>query len=376
MSLNGVLPVHADTSIGSLPSDNSATGNSYEVFGTDATGPDQDGRIGVCMVAAASGTMTDLDFWVRTDGTPISATMQGEVYSSTGSISDYPILGTGCAGQSTLIATSTNSYDMSTLTSSFVKKSFTFNSGTVVAGGKYMAILYAHFTVYTHAHFFIQKNTGNGNAAMANVDNLCCSPQGSLSQAQNDADEHLCWSVNQTVNQCTAFNAYVSGGGGGGGGSVAYGTLIAMPDGSRVPVQNLEVGQDILMYDVFSGGSTRATIVSMHLVKVGNILTIYTGTSHVPLRVDANPELKFYVLTANGPVLIPVTTLQSGNLLYSYDSGRWVPITSVTVTYGGSHGYYDLGTNPMLNSNGQYLSFIANGIADPCTTGCKEGPTP
>ena len=94
----------------------------------------------------------------------------------------------------------------------------------------------------------------------------------------------------------------------------------------------------------------------------------------MPLRVDANPKLKFYVWTLNGPILKPVTDFQPGDLLYNYDHAKWVPITRVEISYGGSHVYYDLLTDPYLTVDRQYLNFIANGYADPCNPICKEGP--
>ncbi len=45
-------------------------------------------------------------------------------------------------------------------------------------------------------------------------------------------------------------------------GSVAYGTLITTPE-RKVPVQNLEAGSTIIVYDVFTGISTTSTIVSL-----------------------------------------------------------------------------------------------------------------
>ncbi len=162
---------------------------------------------------------------------------------------------------------------------------------------------------------------------------------------------------------------------GGGGGSVASETLITMSDGSELPVQTLSRGDGIIMYDVYSGASLKATITTIHSVTVDNMLTIHTENDP-PLRVDVNPHLKFYVLTSNGPILKPVTLLRPGDLLYSYYGGSWVPVTQVSATYGGIHTYYDIDTNPKFNANGQLLSFIANGIADPCIPYCKSGPTP
>jgi hypothetical protein len=127
------------------------------------------------------------------------------------------------------------------------------------------------------------------------------------------------------------------------------------------------------MYDVYSGATIHATITRTLSVVRDNRVTIYTR-GDPPLTVDTKPD--FYVLTTNGPVLKPVTMLQAGDLLYSYYQSSWIPVTKVIVKYGGSHTYYDLITDPQYNSNDQVLSFIANGIADPCIPSCPVGPSP
>ncbi len=159
-----------------------------------------------------------------------------------------------------------------------------------------------------------------------------------------------------------------------GGGSVAYGTLITTPE-RRIPVQNLEAGSTIVVYDVFSGVSTTSTIVSIRHLMLNNMLTIQT-TDPLPLRVDANPRLRFYTLVSGIPVLRAVTELSPGDLLYSYDARTWVPIVSIHTSSGGQHEFFDLITDPYLTPDQNYLSFIANGYADPCTPACKEGPGP
>jgi len=160
---------------------------------------------------------------------------------------------------------------------------------------------------------------------------------------------------------------------GGGGGSVAYGTLIIKADGTRMPVQNLAVGDNLLMYDVYSRTSITATLTSIPRTTVDNMLTIYTENG-MPLRVDANPRLRFYVWTTAGPTLKPVTEFRAGDLIYNYDLAKWVTITRIQTSSGGNHTYYDLLTDPYLTADGHFLNFIANGYADPCNPICKEGP--
>ncbi len=160
-----------------------------------------------------------------------------------------------------------------------------------------------------------------------------------------------------------------------GGGSVAAGTLITLANGSTVPVQDLETGARLLLLDVYTQASRPATLTSIRQVSTNNMLTILTAKG-MPLRVDANPQLMFYVLTDQGPTLTPVVELHPGDLLYSNSLGEWVEITKILVLYGGTHEFYDLLTDPYLTSQGNYLSFIANGYADPCQIPCKQGPVP
>jgi hypothetical protein len=165
------------------------------------------------------------------------------------------------------------------------------------------------------------------------------------------------------------------GTGGGGGGSVASGTLITLADGTRIPVQNLAVGDRLLLYDVYSHTSITAALTSIPHTTVDNMLTIFTENG-MPLRVDANPRLKFYVWTSSGPTLKPVTEFQAGDLIYNYDLAKWVAITRIQTSFGGNHTYYDLLTAPYLTADGHFLNFIANGYADPCNPICKEVPSP
>ena len=55
----------------------------------------------------------------------------------------------------------------------------------------------------------------------------------------------------------------IGSGGAGGGGSIASGTLVTMADGTREPVQDLAVGDKLLMYDVYSHTSVTAIIDSI-----------------------------------------------------------------------------------------------------------------
>ncbi len=147
------------------------------------------------------------------------------------------------------------------------------------------------------------------------------------------------------------------------GGSVASGTLITMEDGSKVPVQNLQVGDQVISIDPYTRQSYRSTITSIKVVTVDNILIFHTSTGP-PLRVDINPRLRFNAIHDGQPGLWSAVLLHTGDSLYQYDYG-WTSITSIDRIYDGQHTYYDLNLSPLHD-------FIADGYAD-CP--CKENPS-
>jgi hypothetical protein len=158
---------------------------------------------------------------------------------------------------------------------------------------------------------------------------------------------------------------------GGGGGSVASGSLITMASGSKIPVQNVRVGDRVIVYNVPTGYQTVATVYGISRVSVNNTLTIHTSAGGAPFRADANPDMKLWVLTPFGSVEKPITAMQQGDQIYNYDIKSWVQVTDVTITYGGLHTMYDLLTIPNFSSNGLILEYIANGYPD-CPTYCKK----
>jgi len=143
-----------------------------------------------------------------------------------------------------------------------------------------------------------------------------------------------------------------------------------LADGSKVPVQNISVGDEVIVYNVPTGYQTVAIVYQIVTHTVNNTLTIHTTAGGTPFRADANPAMKLWVLTANGPVEKPITTIQSGDQIYNYDLGHWVSVTDITITYGGLHTVYDLLTTPNF-SNGLLLEYIANGYPDCPPRGCK-----
>ena len=118
----------------------------------------------------------------------------------------------------------------------------------------------------------------------------------------------------------------------GGGGSVAYGTLILTPDGS-VPVQNLKVNSEIIVYNVRSRMSTAATVIAISRITLDNLLTIHISDG-MPLRVDVNPRLRFHVLKNEEPVLRPVTELKTRGLVIPIRPAGMMPITEISVVWG------------------------------------------
>jgi hypothetical protein len=142
--------------------------------------------------------------------------------------------------------------------------------------------------------------------------------------------------------------------GGGGGGSLAHGTLITMADGSKVSVQNLKVGDQMLGYNPITGRYTISTITSIKIVDASTMLVINTGTG-TPLRVDASPTEILWTKLPDGTALwLPVTQLRVGDDLWTPNG--WVPVISIASITGGHHIMYDItATDP----------YFANDYLDP-----------
>jgi len=151
-----------------------------------------------------------------------------------------------------------------------------------------------------------------------------------------------------------------------GGGSVAYGSLITLANGVRVPVQNVRAGDTVLLVDVHTGHETKAMVNQIVATNVDTLLIIHT-TYGEPLRIDANPLLWIHVQSSTGEIgWMRATEIVPGDRLYNVYSGGWVAVTQVSLASGGQHLMFDLSTTPF----GDYL---ANGYAD-CP--CKKGPGP
>jgi len=170
--------------------------------------------------------------------------------------------------------------------------------------------------------------------------------------------------TNNKYNKAVTFTLQIlpqPTGGGGGGGSVASGTLITMADGREVPVQQVQVGDFVSVYNVFTGQDATATVTQIRVVTVYSQLTIFTA-SGLPFRTDANPFFRLHVMVNGQIVFKPVTEIQPGDMLYNFNERAWVQVTRVEVMYGAPHTVYDLTVSPLTD-------FIANGYAD-CPKAC------
>ena len=156
----------------------------------------------------------------------------------------------------------------------------------------------------------------------------------------------------------------------GGGGSVAFGSLITLWDGTREPVQNVREGSQVVVYNVPTAYSTTAKVTQIIAVTVDNQLTLYTSVG-LPFRADANPFMRIWVLTSDGPSQKPITMIQPGDEIFNYDLQQWVPVTHITAAFGGSHTMFDLITNPNRSPTGYFLEYIVNGYPDCPPRGCK-----
>jgi hypothetical protein len=125
------------------------------------------------------------------------------------------------------------------------------------------------------------------------------------------------------------------------GGSVAYGTLITMADGTRVPVQNLDAGEAMLGYDTLTSRFTVSTITEINAVNTANMLVINTEAG-LPLRVDANPAQTLWVKSSGGSVgWLSVTALKVGDYLFD-EQQRWVLVTGIEFAPRGTHVMFDI----------------------------------
>lgn len=140
------------------------------------------------------------------------------------------------------------------------------------------------------------------------------------------------------------------GGGGGGGGCVATGTPILLKDGGYVPVEELEVGDKLLGYDVAKGKLQHLKVESVTSTQVDQILTINDGL----LKVTPTDQPIYMRNDTFEGWLADPQDLQVGDMLFEPVQGAWIEVTSLVYDYGG-FTVYDVQTS---GTN----TFIANGI--------------
>ena len=148
--------------------------------------------------------------------------------------------------------------------------------------------------------------------------------------------------TNHAYDKSVTFNVSVQTppSGGGGGGSIAHGSLITMADGSKVPVQNLKVGDQMLGYDPTTGKYAVSIVQSITIVDTSNMLIIHT-TAGTPFRVDANPRQTLWVKAPDGTMgWTPVTQIKPGDELFT--TNGWVTVTSIEFAPAGTHVMYDI----------------------------------
>jgi hypothetical protein len=130
--------------------------------------------------------------------------------------------------------------------------------------------------------------------------------------------------------------------------------MITMADGSKVPVQNIKIGDQMLGYDPTTGKYTISTVTSIKIVDTTTLLVIHTATG-TPLRTDASPTELLWTNLQNGTALwLPVTMLQPGDSLWTQN--EWVPVLSITKVSTGHHRMYDITAT---------FPYFANGYLDP-----------
>ena len=192
--------------------------------------------------------------------------------------------------------------------------------------------------------------SGGSTSVQLNIGVCLSTPPGAYSVSVSGASGSL--------SHATTIAVQVLSGPGCDSGSVAAGTLITLANGDPVPVQNLQVGMQLLSYNMVSQKYVVTTINQFTTVQVDNLMIIQTGTGP-PLRVDQNPAQKVYVKLPNGMIqLVSVTDLQVGYDLFQALSQTWVPITDISYINHGQYVMYDIYTTTPGN-------YIANGYLDP-----------
>ena len=160
---------------------------------------------GTCFTAGTTGSLQEIDFYASRLS-PATGTITGQIYTTTGAIANGPSAGTGCAGLSSLLQTSTNSIDITTIPLNQVQGEpggtgvlrFTFSGTTLASGSKYMAVL--KFAATSASGSIYYGATITSDAAQAHVDSCASGCPGPVFTSTDDVEEYTCGSTN-----CDAF---------------------------------------------------------------------------------------------------------------------------------------------------------------------------
>jgi len=114
-----------------------------------------------------------------------------------------------------------------------------------------------------------------------------------------------------------SVTVYSSGGGGGiictscdGSGAIlGYGTLITMAKGTKVPVQNLALGDQSLGYNTTTGKYITSTATSIVIKNATIMLVINIGTVHSESTAVTHSDPRFVIPSTS--VIFNVTYIQS-----------------------------------------------------------------
>lgn len=143
-----------------------------------------------------------------------------------------------------------------------------------------------------------------------------------------------------------------------GNGCVAEGTLITMADGSTKPIEEIQIGDQVLGFDPTTGTFMAENVFDLIETEVEAMVYLNNGMLKLtPLDQPIFIRNSTYEGWTQDPV-----TIEVGWEIYNVTSGGWVPVTSVTYEEGKTR-VYDM----VLDG---YTTYIANGILVMDKNGC------
>jgi len=143
-----------------------------------------------------------------------------------------------------------------------------------------------------------------------------------------------------------------------GGGCVAYGTKIALYNGSQIPVQELKPGMKILSYDPNTGKLFEATVVKIEEQKANYLLNINNQ-----LLLSGFADQPIFVKLPNGKEeWIAIGKLSYSMQIYDPLNNSWIPIKSLSLEIGNFTVFNVVAAKQILNGSIVYSDYIANNI--------------